>query len=204
VVTIKGKYNLADVKAAQGLHAHPSLPARLVGYYLLGLLIVALVGSAVLALMKLVGWSFVIYPAFILGGVVLFRYFIRPNQIARAFDQNKELSSPFEMELTDAGYGIRNSYGNGQIPWKDFVKWKEDNQIILLYRTNNSFNMIPKRLLQDDGEINYIREQLSRNQVKPAGKIRQPVQTVLWIAMALLVLWAAIDFVHILLGNLPH
>jgi hypothetical protein len=203
MVTLKGKFELADVKAAQNLHARSSRLITWVGYYLIGLIVLVFIGEVVLTAMRLLTWTYLLFPAFILGFLALYRFYLRPYQITRSFNQNKELSSPFEMELTDEGYGISNSYGSGKIPWKDFAKWKEDKQIILLYRTDNMFNMIPKRLLHDETEVQHILEMLRQNNVPVASKARNPVRTALWVVLAVLLLLVVILIGYMTIRNIP-
>jgi hypothetical protein len=162
----------------------------------------AFIGEIVLAATGRQTWNYLLFPAFILFFLALYRFYLRPYQIARSFDQNKELSSPFEMELTEEGYSISNSYGSGRIPWKDFAKWKEDKQIILLYRTDNMFNMVPKRLLHDGTDVQYILDQLRLNNVKVAGSARNPVRTVLLVILAVLFLAVMVLFGYMTVRNM--
>ena len=96
-----------------------------------------------------------------------------------------------EMELTEEGYAIQNSYGQGKIPWKDFAKWKADKNIILLYRTDNMFNMVPTRLLQGEAEVQYVLNQLRQNSVKEASQVKNPVRTLsralVWVLVLVII-----------------
>jgi uncharacterized membrane protein len=195
MINVNGTFELADVKAANALHARAGRLATWLGYLIEGGLVLILLVAIVLAFLGSAPWWYVLYPAFILGFMVLFRFYIRPSQIARSYNQHKELSSPFEMELTEAGYSIKNSYGSSTMPWKDFAKWKEDQQMILLYRTDAMFNMIPKRLLPEEGQVQFILEQLRRNNVKEASQVRNPMRIILWtILVILLLLVVVINF----------
>ena len=204
MVTLKGKFEPADVIAAQDLHARSSQMITWVGYYMLGLVGLTFIAGIVLAAMQLLPWSFSLYPAVILGAVGVYRYYLRPAQITRSFNQNKDLSSPFEMELNDDGYNISNSYGSGHIPWKDFVRWKADSKMILLYRTNTMFNMVPKRLLHGETEAQYILDTLRQNDVPMAGKSQSLIENILWRLVAVLLLLAVIALVYMNIRNMPH
>jgi len=191
------------VKAAQNLHARQGWLVTWLGYCMLALVALAFIGEIVLAAMGLLAWTYVLYPAVILGFLALYRFYLRPYQVNRSYAQNKELSSPFEIELTDEGYGISNTYGSGKIPWKDFAKWREDDQVILLYRTDNMFNMIPKRLLQDETEAQYILEMLRQNNVPAASNARNPVRTAVWIVVAVLLLLVVLIIAYMTIRNIP-
>jgi hypothetical protein len=191
MVGFKGKYELADLKAAQNLHAMPGKWARVGLFALLGLFVLLLLAGSVLASMGGISWWLIIYPLFIVGFLLLYWFVLRPAQIARAYKLHKELSSPFEMKLTEEGYAIQNSYGQGKIPWKDFAKWKADKNMILLYRTDNMFNMIPRRLLQGNEETEYILDQLRQAGVKEASQVRNPGKTLsralVWVLVLVII-----------------
>jgi hypothetical protein len=199
MVNLNGKFELADLKAAQDLHARPGRWARWGLFLVLGALGLLLILGIIFGLMGSISWSTIIYPIFLLGFLALFWFVLRPYQITRSYKQHKELSSPFEMELSDEGYSIKNSYGSGKIPWKDFAKWKADKKIILLYRTDNMFNMVPRRLLQDESQAQYVIDQLRQNNVKEASQVRNPVRTVAWavVAVLLLVVMALLVYINI-------
>jgi hypothetical protein len=201
MVTINGKFELEDVKAAQALHARTGRLVTWLGYLMLGIMILLLVGGLVLALMGSLPWTTILIPAFFLGFLAFFQFYLRPYQITRAYNQHKELSSPFVMELTDEGYSLKNSYGSARIPWKDFAKWKEDQKVILLYRTDIMFNMVPKRLLQDDAQVQYIHEKLRQNNVKEASQVRNPVRTILWGIVVIMLLAVVAFNVYMIIQN---
>jgi hypothetical protein len=82
------------------------------------------------------------------------------RQLTRVFTQQKDLSAPFEMTLTDQEFSMRNEFGESHLPWDSFVKWKEDKEMLLLYRSDVMFQMLPKRLLHSDGELGYVLSRL--------------------------------------------
>src|SRR5512146_25054 len=163
MVSLKGKFELADLQAAQDLHARTGKFMQWVVGILLAVLVLFVVTGIFFAVKGTISWSVIIYPIFILGFLALYRYWLRPSQIGRAYRQHKELSSPFEMDLTDEGYSFKNEFSSGMIPWEKFAKWKADQKIILLYRANNAFTMIPRRLLTDEAQAEYILSQLKQN-----------------------------------------
>jgi hypothetical protein len=186
MVNLNGKYELADLKAAQNLHAMPGKGTKVVLAFLLGIFVMLTVGAIVLAALGRLAWLLAIYPVFIVGVMALFWFVLRPAQIARIYRQHKELSSGFEMELDDDAYNIKNAYGSGRIPWKDFLKWKEDGKIILLYRSENMFNMVPKRLLAGEAQARYVIEQLEKNGVKEASQVKNPITRTLRLVVYVL------------------
>lgn len=69
------------------------------------------------------------------------------------------------MELSDQGLSISDQYENALIPWNNFIKWEEGKELILLYRLYMVFQMPPKRLFNKETDLQYLREQLVRNNI---------------------------------------
>jgi hypothetical protein len=204
MVTIKGKYEIADLKAAQNLHARMGRLARAAFYFMIGaMILVVLFGVWFLTKGSTLGWTFVVFPSVVGGFMAAYWYWLRPYQITRSYNQHKELASPFEIELNEEGYSIKNSYGSGKVPWKDFTKWKVDDKIFLLYRTDTMFNMIPRRLLQDEADVQYLLNQLRENNVKESYLVRNPVMSLSRIIVWLLMGIAIIVVIYLNTRNTP-
>src|SRR5215475_7227989 len=50
------------------------------------------------------------------------------------------------IELSDEAFELRNEFGSSRIPWKNFVKWKQNKALLLLYRSDFVFQMLPGRI----------------------------------------------------------
>jgi len=74
-------------------------------------------------------------------------YFILlPRQIRRAYHQPFDTPAPtLAGELTDAGLSVTSEAVSGQLPWRDVVRWKHDDRLVLLYSSASDFVMIPLR-----------------------------------------------------------
>jgi hypothetical protein len=184
MVHVYGKFELEDIKAAQALHARAGKTIQWILYILMAGVLITGVWSVMSESRGGFDWSLMVFPLVLAGVFALSWFVLRPIQVKRLYTQNKELSSQFEMTLAEMGYAITNSYGSAVIPWKDYAKWKADDKIILLYRSDNMFNMVPKRLLNGEGDTQFIMEQLKANNVKEASQVRNPIMTT-----ARLLLW---------------
>ena len=160
MIQINGQYELADFKKAQALHARRGRLATWGVYYVIGLMALITGVGGVLAIMGRFPWSYVLISALVLGAFVIVRFVVVPRQLTRVFTQQKDLSAPFEMTLTDQEFSMRNEFGASHLPWDSFVKWKEDKEMLLLYRSDVMFQMLPKRLLHSDGELGYVLSRL--------------------------------------------
>ena len=165
MIQIKGQYTLDDFKKAQRLHARQGAAAS--GSPILLVIVIALFYLSLLLLVLLgrLQAAYLLAPLAILVVFLLFQYLYRPYLLKRVFNRQKDLSAPFELELSESGLSVSNPQGNALIPWSDFKKWAEGKEMILLYRSQNTFQMIPKRLFSAEGDLQYLREQLAQNKV---------------------------------------
>ena len=175
MIQIKGQYTLDDFKKAQRLHARQGAAAS--GSPILLVIVIALFYFSLLLLVLLgrLQAAYLLAPLAILLVFLLFQYLYRPYLLRRVFNSHKDLSAPFEWELSEVGLSVSNPQGSTLIPWNDFKKWAEGQELILLYRSHNTFQMIPKRLFSVENNLQYLREQLALNKVPEAGKATKSV-----------------------------
>jgi hypothetical protein len=166
MIHLTGQYNLEDFKKAQALHVRGGKLSTWAGYLVIGLLAFATLLGMVMALVAQFPWEFVTMPALLLSVWAFFQFVLIPYQLGRVFKQQKDLSAPFEIELTDEEFYFRNEFGNSRMPWGDFVKWKESADLLLLYRSNAAFHLLPKRLFTSGQEMEYVLSHL-RARVTP-------------------------------------
>lgn len=82
-------------------------------------------------------------------GQLVTLYLILPRKVRRLHSQQSDPAFPFAYSWdADAVYAEGKS-GNLQRPWKNYHKWKENDHIILLYHSDNLFEMLPKRWFND-------------------------------------------------------
>ena len=107
----------------------------------------------------------------------VWRYLLLPRKINRIFNQQKELGSPFNMEISEDYFRMSNEYGQSNRPWADFIKWKENKHVFSLYHSDVMLTVIPKRLFNNQEQINTFRNILSNNIVPP--KARRSSRTII-------------------------
>lgn len=183
-----GQYELADVRAAHKLHAQQSRLTTWAGYFVIGLVAIMTALGIPFALQGRFPWTLLLFPAIALGVWAFYRFYLLPRQLERVFEQQKDLSAPFTVDLTDTGFEWRNEFGSSRIPWGDFVKWKENQEMVLLYRSDYTYYMLPRRIFEAQGGIAYIREKLQQHNVSAANQVRHPVQTVLVVLLVLVLI----------------
>jgi len=185
---IKGQFQWTDYLNAQLLHMQPSGFVRVVrlGVYAF----VALIFATIL-FMRLIGQLDInieyLLPVLILFCLFpLYRYVLLPNRVKKLFVQQKELSLPIEFEFTETGMSSSNELGNSTRPWTNFVKWKENKELILLYHSDVLFSMIPVRFFTDPQQVEIIKSFLEKNKV-PKAKSRFMVGCIIYFILFLII-----------------
>jgi Flp pilus assembly protein TadB len=175
MIQIKGHYSLADFKKAQQLHARQGAAAAGTRIFLALIAALFYVSLIVLVLLGRLHWLYLLAPLALLLVFLLFQYVYKPFILGQTFKRHKDLSAPFEMELSGEGLSVSNPKGNALIPWNNFLKWTEGKEMVLLYRSSIIFQMLPKRLFASESDMQYLREQLTSNSVPEAGKTNKRI-----------------------------
>jgi hypothetical protein len=178
MIQLKGQYELSDFKKAQSLHARGGKVSTWLGYGVIGIIACMTLLGFVLVLIARFPWEFLTLPILLLAVWAFFQFVLIPYQLGRVFKQQKDLSAPFEIELTDEEFYFHNAFGNSRMPWGNFVKWKENADLLLLYRSDAAFHLVPKRLFSGSEEADYVLSRLRAHNVSNAAKVRNPVQVV--------------------------
>jgi hypothetical protein len=122
-------------------------------------------------------WPYLLAPLALLLVFLLYQYTYKPFMQGRTFKKHKDLSAPFEMELSNEGLSVSNPKGSAMIPWNNFLKWAEGREMVLLYRSYIMFQMLPKRLFSRESDLQFLREQLTRNSIPETGKTTKRIST---------------------------
>jgi hypothetical protein len=136
-----------DYVSAQGLHCRWTRKA------ILALCAAVIVG----ALLLLIGGEYcVIIGAGLIGGAVgggiareFNRRFVLPRRSRRLFAQQKNLQRPLRFSWDEQGLAWVNESGSGRTAWSDYIKWRENERVFLLYLSDVMFQMLPKRAFAD-------------------------------------------------------
>ncbi len=169
---IKCQLEWTDYLNSQLLHMQPGRLAKKILY---GVLLVAMIcgfiggfflfATGQLELLGDLSLSFFSVAIFVLLYILYLRYMFLPKQVKKVFFQQKELSAPFEIEFTDTSMLASNEFGNSTRPWKNFIKWKENKELLLLYHSDMLYNIIPKRFFFDPQQFETVKTYLETNKV---------------------------------------
>ena len=96
----------------------------------------------------------------IAGGFVgqfIARHIYAPWQTKKQYKAYKAVQEPILVNYTDTGLNFKSAIGEATIEWQRINKWRENNNLLLLYQAPNVYHVIPKRI----GEIsNKIKDAL--------------------------------------------
>jgi len=161
-----GQHKWTDYYRAQLLHSRPPLWARVVIYLFFGLLGVA---AVFLALRGELHWLNIINGAILVVLLIVIRFVYIPWRVRRSYAQQREFSVPWEITVTETSLEISNNYGNIKRPWSDFIKWREDDQLLLLYESDALYRVFPKRFFTNSEQLAAIRQKLTENHIPAAS-----------------------------------
>jgi hypothetical protein len=89
-------------------------------------------------------------PIAILVCMGIGRFFVVPRQARKLFHQNKGAQAPYEITWDDQRMTVTSENYMQRSLWSDFLKWREDDQLILLYYSLVQFRLVPKRSFPDE------------------------------------------------------
>ena len=106
----------------------------------------------------------VVYIGFaVVIALPFFQYFVGAAIFARkAYAAQKTLQHPMTVSWSAEGFRSIAQQGDWNIPWGDYLKWAEDDKVILLYQGARVFNMLPKRVLTT-AQVDDIRQVVGAN-----------------------------------------
>lgn len=169
MVQIKGQYLLSDVLIMHKLHRKRDWMWTWLIYIWIGIMVVSSIGGLLAAdSIDSAGQALILLV--IPGTLAFIQYVSIPKQIARNFKQQKEYMVPFEMDFTEEGVQMRNEFLSYRKPWADFIKWKENDELLLLYQSDTSTSIIPKRLFQNRQDMDYVYEKIEQHHIPDASQ----------------------------------
>ena len=96
----------------------------------------------------------------VVGGLVV-RYFYVPWKHKRIFRQQTSLHLPFRFSWSNEEIVSENERGSIKTKWSEIVKWKENDQLFLLYISDVMFLIFPKRAFPDQHELSRFQDALN-------------------------------------------
>jgi hypothetical protein len=126
-------------------------------------------GVAALALLAILApWEIVRFASIfaIAGGVVghlASRYVVAPWQTRRQYRSYPAAQEQLEAELDADGVRFRTDQADALVKWSHVIKWREDEEFVLIYQNPRLYHILPKSLARNGFDINELVAALKRN-----------------------------------------
>lgn len=185
---LKGQLQWSDYLNSSLLHMQPTGFVRFIVYFTIAIGILILVLAFYLAATAQVSIISLIPVLTFVIFIPIYRYVFLPNRVKKIFSQQKELSLPYDIEISDTGMIVSNEFGTVNRPWDNFHKWKENNDLLILYHSDVLYTILPKRIFSDAAQIENVKEYLISNQV-PVAKSRFRFVYILIVLFFIIACW---------------
>jgi hypothetical protein len=147
-----------DYVDAQKLYGKPSTRMKAIYLVVTGLLaLIAIYGTPILKSGAIGG---------IIGGVlvvILGRLVITPVLGRRHYRKYKAIHDEFVIGIRDDGVSIKSSTAKGMLPWSDILKWRENDEFLLLYLMPRLYHIVPKSIAQQGFDIPLLVNRLNEH-----------------------------------------
>jgi len=151
-----------DYVRAQYLHIRPRFAFKVFGV----LIFLAVLWAMWYSLFGDDNESFVLADLILPAGILyvgLFFFVYIPWKTRRTYKQQKSLQREAKMTFDESGFSAANEFGSGITPWSDYVRWKENDHLFLLYISDPLYHMVPKRMFSKTDDVDQLRQILLTN-----------------------------------------
>lgn len=69
-----------------------------------------------------------------------------PGIARRQYRRYPAMQDDFTFELLDDGVRFASPHGRGILPWRQMLKWRENEAYVLIYRSPTLFHVVPKSI----------------------------------------------------------
>lgn len=151
------KYKVSEADYLQAMRLFSKLSARSIVIVLFGALI--LVALVILGSVDVRRFAIadLIWAAAVL---LLYRYVLLPIFAWRDYKKYKAIHQEFELELFDEGLNMASSNGQWLVRWDQMLKWRKNDQFILIYPLPRLFYIVPKRFSEQGLDVQLLRQKL--------------------------------------------
>jgi MFS family permease len=80
-----------------------------------------------------------------------------PRKVKHLYAQYKGITTPITYEWDSDLIRGQSSTGKGERSWKDFAKVKDDDEVLLLYITDNLYEVVPKSWFKEAEKLEDFR-----------------------------------------------
>ena len=152
---LTGRLTERDLRSGMWLHLTPPWFMSILGVLVLALAFWVL-WMSFFGQNPTSGWGKWGVLVFLLYLLLYFGFYV-PFSARRSLNQYKALQREFSLSPSETGLKWTAENGNAIIPWTDFLRWKENDAVFLLYVSDSLYHVIPKRLFEVATDIQTFR-----------------------------------------------
>lgn len=154
------RFQISEKDYVNALRLHEKLTSKMMAIYFLSaaaLVLIAIFGTTLLrsgAIGGLVGGGLV---------VILGRHLVTPMLAKRHYRKYEAIQEEFTISLSDAGVFLESSNAKALLPWSNILKWRENDEFLLLYLMPRLYHIVPKSLSREGFDIDSLVDGLVKN-----------------------------------------
>lgn len=91
---------------------------------------------------------------------LLQEFVLLPRRAQKILEQQKGLGGEITYDWDQDGLRVTGETGHSRLAWGDYVRWLEDDRVLVLFQSDNILNLMPKSRLTSK-QAAEIRERLT-------------------------------------------
>ncbi len=99
----------------------------------------------------------------LIGGIIghnVVRHVLAPWQTRRQYKKYNAIKEPFNISVEPNGLRYTGTDTNSLLKWHHLMKWRENDEFVLVYQNTKLYHLIPKRLSTAGIDIKEIKRKL--------------------------------------------
>ena len=154
MLEMKGVIDASDYVRAQYLHLRPRLIYKILGFLVLAAFVWAAWLSLTVGDLDVMDFVFIALPILLILNFAVYL----PWKTRRLYKQQKSLQGELTFSFDEDGVTVQSENGSWRTAWTDYVRWKKNDQLVLLYLSDCMYHMIPKRFSTEAGDFDTLCE----------------------------------------------
>ncbi|MEK6663107.1 MAG: YcxB family protein [Pseudomonadota bacterium] len=161
---MKATYRISEQDYVNAVKLFAKLTSRLFLVY----------AASTLALIALAAFGPPVIKAGAIGGLVggfvvtlVGRYILSPVLARRHYRKYKAIHEEFTIELLNDGVRLSSPDADGKLTWNKMLKWRENENYILIYPMPRLFHIVPKSIASNGFDLKGLTDGLLQHIGKP-------------------------------------
>jgi hypothetical protein len=96
-----------------------------------------------------------------MGTLLLSASYLQRRNVATIWTGNPFLARPQTATATQDAFQLQTEYSHSHISWRGYTRWAETKNLFLLYLSEPTFHIVPKRAFANEEQLNDFRALLS-------------------------------------------